>query len=153
MSSDLYSSKILELSTSIKNIGQIDISANPKAKIAKKVSKICGSMVELALEYDVESDQIVKFVINPKACALGQASASILSNSIIGAKSSEVKIARDAFWNMLKNNGPKIENRFADLNYLEAVQDYPMRHASVMLAWDAAIDALDQYSAAEVQAE
>ncbi len=146
MTSDLYSSKILELSTNIKNIGEITNLDEKEFSVSTKVSKICGSKIGLALKYNAEQDIVTDFIINPKACALGQASAAILSQSLIGAKKNEVLKARDALFEMLKNGGKVPLNRFADLAYLEAVQDYPMRHASVMLAWNAAVEAIENKS-------
>lgn len=142
MSSDLYSSKVLELSTNIKNVAEFIAPNIDGFSTSTKISKICGSKVSVAIKLDPQN-AISDFLINPKACALGQASASILSQSIIGARAKEVIAARDALFNMLKNKEKYQLNYFSDLSYLEAVQDYPMRHSSVMLAWNAAVEAIE----------
>ncbi len=141
--SELYSSKVLELSTNVKNVGSLDDTQSNGFITATKISKICGSKISLGIKYDSKQGIISDFLIDPKACALGQASASILSRLIIGSKPSEIIEARDGLENMLKNGMKFPENRFGELSYLEAVQDYPMRHASVMLAWNAAVEAIE----------
>jgi NifU-like protein involved in Fe-S cluster formation len=138
MSSDLYSGRILELAADIPNIGSLPAFHGQ----ATKVARLCGSVVhvEVALDRDVVS----AFAIEPKACALGQASASILSRSIIGATRMQVKDAYDAFKAMLKQNGSPPEGLFWELRYLAPVADYPPRHASALLAFEAALAAIDQ---------
>lgn len=140
---DIYSSKVFELSTTIKAINkEININAENYGE-ASKYSKLCGSEISLALIINDE-DEIIDFSISPKACALGQASASVLSNHIIGAKIEEIVNARNQLIKMLKEDGPVLKGRFWELSYLENVKDYKMRHASVLLAWDAAIEAIEK---------
>lgn len=141
---DIYSSKILELSTNIKNIGKKTDNNSEYFAQASKYSKLCGSEIELGLVLNQSKTDIIDFTINPKACALGQASAAILSQNIIGAKVEEVIKAYGQLKAMLKENGPLPDGRFWDLRYLEAVIDYKPRHASVLLAWEAAVDAINQ---------
>ncbi len=138
MSSDLYSGRVLELASQIPHIG---ILAAPEGR-ARKVSRLCGSDVSVDI---VMTDQIVTdFAIEPKACALGQASASILARNIIGVGRDEIAHARDSLRAMLKDGGAAPSGRFWELRYLAAVADYPPRHTSVMLAFDAALEAVDQ---------
>jgi NifU-like protein involved in Fe-S cluster formation len=137
MSSDLYSNRVLELAADIPNIGQLP---SPQGR-ARRVSKLCGSIVEVDV---CLSGQIVSdFAIDPKACALGQAAASVLSRSVIGAEVEEIRQARDMFHAMLKQGGPPPTGRFWELRHLAGVADYPPRHASTLLAFDAALDAID----------
>ncbi len=146
MNANPYNNRILELSTSIGNIKSIEdfmaIECGKSQKIqqAKKVSKICGSEIEIAVLS--ENNIVLDFAINPKACALGQASASILSHNLLGASLNEIEKARDELFKMLKEGGDFPSGRFWELRYLEGVIDYRPRHASVLLAWDAAIDAI-----------
>ena len=79
-----------------------------------------------------------------KACALGQASSSIMAENVVGATSDELRAVRETMRAMLKENGAPPEGRFADLKYLEPVRDYKARHASTMLTFDAVVDAIDQ---------
>jgi NifU-like protein involved in Fe-S cluster formation len=76
-----------------------------------------------------------------KACALGQAAAAVLGAAVIGAAPEEIEMARDAFRAMLKDGGPAPTGRFSDLAMLEPVKDYPPRHASTLLAFEATVEA------------
>ena len=140
---DIYSSRIMELSTDITNIGPLVAIDESSIGRAIKISKICGSQISIELQFDKSTNRVSNFAIEPKACALGQASASILAKSIIGANLNEIKAARDGLYEMLKNGGDPPEGRFWEIRYLEPVTDYLPRHASVMLAWDAALAAID----------
>jgi NifU-like protein involved in Fe-S cluster formation len=79
-----------------------------------------------------------------KACALGQASSSIMAQHVVGARADELRAVRETMLRMLKENGAPPEGRFADLKYLEPVRDYKARHASTMLTFDAVVDAIGQ---------
>lgn len=142
----VYNSTILELAGNIPRLGRLD---HPDAS-ATAHSRLCGSTVtvDIAMEGDVVTD----FAHDVKACALGQASSSIMARNVIGAHAAEVREARDALRRMLKENGPPPEGRFADLKVLEPVRDYKARHASTMLSFDAVVDAIDQIEAARAKA-
>ena len=135
MIDDLYSNRILALAANMPRAGRL---AAPQAS-AEKVAKLCGSriIVDLVLTDGLVSD----FAQEVQACALGQASAAILGANIIGATVEEIGQARDALRAMLKEAGPKPEGRFADLGVLLPVKDYPARHASTLLAFEAALEA------------
>ena len=113
---------------------------------AEKVSRLCGSKVtvDVALKDGVVSD----FAQDVKACALGQASAAVLGANVIGATVQEIEMARDAFRAMLKTGGPPPEGRFSDLEMLAPVKDYPPRHTSTLLAFEAAVEACPRALAA-----
>jgi NifU-like protein involved in Fe-S cluster formation len=96
--------------------------------------------VELKLKDGVVSE----IAVHPKACALGQAATGVLALNAVGATAQEIRSARDALRAMLKEGGPPPSGRFWELRHLEGVRDYPARHASTMLAFDAAVDALEQ---------
>ena len=138
MIDDIYNAKILEYAGNIGRIGRLEA---PQAT-ATAHSKLCGSTVtiDLAMDGDVVSD----FAHDVKACALGQASSSIMARNVIGASAGELRAVREAMRRMLKENGAPPEGRFADLRYLEPVRDYKARHASTMLTFDAVVDAIDQ---------
>lgn len=135
---ELYHPRIMELAAEIPHVGRLE---KPDGA-ATKVSRVCGSvvMVELALKDGVVSD----IAVHPKACALGQAATGVLAMNAIGATAKEIRDARDALRAMLKDDGPPPSGRFWELRHLEGVRDYPARHASTMLAFDAAVEALDQ---------
>ena len=84
---------------------------------------------------------VADFAQEVKACALGQATAAVLGANVVGARVSEIEMARDAFRAMLKSGGPTPTGRFSDLSMLEPVKDYPPRHASTLLAFEAALEA------------
>ncbi len=134
----VYNSTILELAGNIPLLGRLDA---PDAS-ATAHSRLCGSTVTVDIAMD--GDVVTDFAHDVKACALGQASSSIMARHVIGAHADEVRSAREALRKMLKENGPPPEGRFADLAVLEPVRDYKARHASTMLTFDAVVDALDQ---------
>lgn len=135
---DLYHPRILELAADMPHVGRLE---NPDGA-ATKVSRICGSVVtvELKLKDGVVSD----IAVHPKACALGQAATGVLALNAIGATPADIREARDGLRAMLKDGAAPPRGRFWELRHLEGVRDYPARHASTMLAFDAAVDAIDQ---------
>jgi len=136
MIDDLYSGKVLALAANLPHVGRL---ADPDGS-AEKVSKLCGSRV--VVDVKVRDGQVVDFAQDVKACALGQASASVLGAHILGATLPEIEMARDAFRAMLKQGGPPPEGRFSDISMLAPVKDYPARHASTLLAFEAAAEAV-----------
>ncbi len=138
MIDDIYNAKILGFAGNIGRIGRLD---HPDAT-ARAHSKLCGSKVtvDLAMKDGVVSD----FAHDVKACALGQASSSIMAEHVVGASAEELRAVRETMLKMLKENGAPPEGRFADLKYLEPVRDYKARHASTMLTFDAVVDAIGQ---------
>jgi NifU-like protein involved in Fe-S cluster formation len=132
---DLYSAKVLTLAANMPLAGRL---AAPQAS-SEKVSKLCGSRI--VVDLSLSDGRVCDFAQDVKACALGQASAAVLGANVIGASVAELESARDALKAMLKTGGPAPEGRFADLRVLAVVADYPARHASTMLAFEAAVDA------------
>jgi NifU-like protein involved in Fe-S cluster formation len=135
MIDDLYSAKILKAAANMPRAGRL---ASPQGT-AEKVSKLCGSRV--VVDVTMDGDRISDYAQDVKACALGQAAAAILGEHAIGATVQEVEMARDALRAMLKKGGRSPEGRFADLAMLAPVKDYPPRHASTMLAFEATAEA------------
>src|SRR5260221_13190127 len=141
MLNEVYNRRILELAAAIPRLGLLE---KPDAT-ATAHSKLCGSTVTVDLKMD--GDTVTDFAHEVKACALGQASSSIMARHVVGAKASELRGVREAMLKMLKENGPPPEGRFADLQFLEPVRDYKARHASTMLTFDAVVDAIGQIEA------
>ena len=135
MIDDLYSTKILKLAANMPRAGRLPA---PDAS-SEKVSKLCGSRVTVDLKLD--GGRVVDFAQDVRACALGQASAAVLGENVMGARVDEIETARDQLRAMLKAGGPAPEGRFVDLQALEPVKDYPARHASTLLAFEAAAEA------------
>lgn len=133
----LYSKRILALAADIPHSGRLDA---PDGSAMKR-SPLCGSTVTV----DVRMDQgkIADFAQDVKACALGQASAAVLGAVAIGRTRDEIIAGRDALKAMLKENGPPPHAPFDGLDVLAPARDYKNRHASILLAYDAAIDAID----------
>ena len=141
MIDDIYSSRILEFAGNIPRIGRL---ADPDAS-AKAHSRLCGSTVIVDLK--MVDGRIADFAHDVKACALGQASSSIMARNVVGTSADELKALRETMIRMLKENGPPPEGRFADLRFLEPVRDYKARHASTLLTFDAVVDAIGQIEA------
>ena len=135
MIDDLYSARILKLAANMPRAGRL---AAPDAS-AERISKLCGSKVVVDLK--LEDGQVVDFAQDVKACALGQAAAAVLGEHVLGARVDEIESARDQLRAMLKAGGPAPEGRFVELRALEVVKDYPARHASTLLAFEAAAEA------------
>lgn len=138
MIDDVYNAHILELAGNIPRIGRLEA---PDAS-ATAHSKLCGSTVTIDLK--VEDGHVSDFAHEVKACALGQASSSVMARNIVGATPDELRTVRNEMRAMLKENGAPPQGRFADLKYLEPVRDYKARHASTMLTFDAVVTALDE---------
>jgi NifU-like protein involved in Fe-S cluster formation len=145
MLDDIYNKRILELAGTIPRLGRLE---HPDAT-ATAHSRLCGSTVTVDLK--MEGDVVSDFAHEVKACALGQASSSIMARNVIGSSVSELREVRQAMLKMLKENGPPPTGRFADLQFLEPVRDYKARHASTMLTFDAVVDAIGQIEARRVE--
>ncbi|MBJ6131597.1 iron-sulfur cluster assembly scaffold protein [Ochrobactrum sp. Q0168] len=138
MIDDIYNKRILEFAGNMERIGRL---SEPDA-VATMHSKLCGSTVTVYLK--MADGVVTDFAHEVKACALGQASSSVMARNVIGATSHELKAVRDAMYAMLKENGPAPEGRFEDLKYFEPVRDYKARHASTLLTFDAVVDCIRQ---------
>jgi NifU-like protein involved in Fe-S cluster formation len=141
MLDDIYNTKILELAGNIPRIGRL---ADPQAT-ARAHSRLCGSTV--TVDVKMVEGRVTEFAHDVKACALGQASSSIMARNVIGSTPSELHQVRDTMYRMLKENGTPPAGRWSDLKYLEPVRDYRARHASTLLTFDAVVDAVDQIEA------
>jgi NifU-like protein involved in Fe-S cluster formation len=141
MLTEVYNKRILELAGNIPRIGRLP---QPDAS-ATAHSKLCGSTVTVDLRMD--GDTVTDFAHEVKACALGQASSSIMARNVIGAKAPELRALRDSVRKMLKENGIPPEGKWGDIAVLEPVRDYKARHASTMLTFDAVVSAIDQIEA------
>ncbi len=141
MISDLYSGGILDAAAAIPPARRL---AAPGAS-AKKISRVCGSEIEVDLT--LEGGVVAEFGMAARACALGQAAASIVARNVAGASVDELYQLRDEMRAMLKEDGPPPTGaRWRDLALLETIRDYPQRHASTLLVFEAICDCLDQLS-------
>jgi NifU-like protein involved in Fe-S cluster formation len=144
---DIYNRRVLELAANIPRLGRL---ASPDAT-AKAHSRLCGSTV--VVDIRVRDGRVVDFAHDVKACALGQASSSLMARHVVGATAEELLELRDAMTRMLKANGPAPDGKWADFAVLEPVRSYKARHASTLLTFDAVVDALGQIAAREAVVE
>ncbi len=147
MLDDIYNRRILELAADIPHQGRL---AAPDAS-ATAHSKLCGSVVTVDLT--MAGDVVTDFAHEVKACALGQASSSIMARNIVGSTAAELREIRDVARRLLKENGASPDGKWADLRVLEPVRDYKARHASTLLTFDAVVDAINQIEAKRMAAE
>jgi NifU-like protein involved in Fe-S cluster formation len=141
MLNEIYNKRILELAADIPRLGRL---AQPHAS-ATAHSKLCGSTVTVDLM--VAGDVVTDFAHEVKACALGQASSSIMARLVVGSTADELRTVRHAMRRMLKESGEPPGGRWGELGVLEPVRDFKARHASTLLTFDAVVDALDQIDA------
>ena len=135
---NLYSGRILELATKVPYVDRLE---NPDAS-AKKRSPLCGSAV--TVDITLLDDKITGYAQDVKACALGQAAAAVIGQSIIGRTLNEIQTARNELNAMLKQDGPIPSAPFQDLEVLLPAKDFKNRHASILLSLDATLDAFAQ---------
>ena len=145
MINDIYNKRIIELAGNIPRLGRL----NDPDSSATAHSKLCGSTVTVDLKMD--GPVVTDFAHDVKACALGQASSSIMARHVVGSNAAELRELRETVRKMLKENGKPPEGKWADIAVLEPVRDYKARHASTMLTFDAVVSALDQIEAKRKQ--
>ena len=134
----LYSRRILALTTAIPHQGRLDA---PDGSAMRR-SPQCGSSV--TVDVALANGRIRDFAQQVRACALGQASAAVLGSAVIGRDRAEIQTTRDQLRAMLTDGGDGPAAPFADLEALLPAREYPNRHASILLAWDATLEAMDQ---------
>lgn len=137
----LYSRRILALTAAMPLTGRLPAPGGS----AMRRSPQCGSSVTIDLS--LQDGRIAEFAQEVRACALGQASASVLGSAVMGRSRDEIAATRDALYAMLKTAAPAPTGPFAELEALLPARDYPNRHASILLAWDATLAAMDEAAA------
>lgn len=142
MLDDVYNATILDYAGNIQRLGRLD----DRDATAKAHSKLCGSTVIVDLK--MEDGKVTDFAHEVKACALGQASSSIMARTIIGATGEELKELKRTMYAMLKEGGPAPTGRFEEFRFLEPVREYKARHASTLLTFDAVVDCVEEIEAA-----
>jgi NifU-like protein involved in Fe-S cluster formation len=147
MLNDIYNKRIIELAGNIPRLGRLQ---DPDAS-ATAHSKLCGSTVKVDLKMD--GPVVTDFAHDVKACALGQASSSIMASHVVGSNASELRELRETVRRMLKENGAPPQGKWADIALLEPVRDYKARHASTLLTFDAVVDAINQIEAKAADAK
>lgn len=133
----LYSKQILALAAQIPHLGTLD-APDGEAKVR---APLCGSTV--TAQVVIKDNQIAEFAQNVKACALGQSSASLLGKAVIGLDRATVQRGRDQLSAMLRDNGPAPNAPFGGFEVLIPAREFKNRHASILLAFDAVLKAID----------
>ena len=134
----LYSTRILALASNIPHIGHLPA---PQGT-ARKRAPLCGSSV--GVELTLEEGRIAQFAQEVRSCALGQAAASVVGGAVVGLTPGEVRAGRDALWRMLREGGDAPAAPFENLAVLIPARDHANRHGSIMLAFEATLDAIEQ---------
>ena len=147
MINDVYNKRIIELAGSIPRLGRLE---TPDAS-ATAHSKLCGSTVTIDLK--MNGPVVTDFAHDVKACALGQASSSIMARNVVGSDASELRELRETVRKMLKENGSPPQGKWADIAVLEPVREYKARHASTLLTFDAVVDAIGKIEAGKKLAD
>ena len=138
MLNDIYNERILALAANLPRLGRL---ADPDAS-ATAHSKLCGSTVTVDLK--MRDGVVTDFAHEVRACALGQASSSIMASHVVGARAEDLRDLRDTMRRMLKEHGAPPDGVWSQCAVLEPVRDYKARHASTMLTFDAVVDAITQ---------
>lgn len=138
----LYSGRILALAADIPHLGRLSA---PQAS-ARRRSPLCGSTV--TADVVVKDGRVAEFAQDVKACALGQASAAVLGQVVIGRTLPELEAAREALQAMLKDGGQVPPAPFDGYEVLLPARDYKNRHRSILLALEAACEAMEAAQAA-----
>lgn len=141
--SDLYSEKILDLAGNARQPPRLAV---PDAT-ARKVSRVCGSVIDVDIV--VRDGRIVDYGHEISACALGQTSAAVVAREIVGTPVDEFLGVRQAMHDMLKAEGAPPSGKWADLRFLEPVREYPARHVSTLLVFDAVAAALEKLESSQ----
>lgn len=136
--SDLYSQRILDLAGNAPQPGRLP---QPDAS-ARKTSRVCGSVIEVDIV--LRDGVIAGYGHAVNACALGQTSAAVVAREIVGTPVDEFRALREQMQAMLKADGAAPGGRWDDLSFLEPVRDYPARHASTLLVFDAVVEAIEK---------
>ena len=136
----LYSNRILALAADMPRTERL---SHPDAS-ARKRAPLCGSTV--TVDIGVRDGVVADYAQDVKACALGQASAAVVGAAVVGQNEETIRRGRDQLLDMLKNGGPVPDAPFDALEVLEPAKDYKNRHASIMLAFEATLEALNEAS-------
>lgn len=143
MINEIYNKRILEFAADIPRLQRLDA---PDAT-AVAHSRLCGSKVTVDLK--MRDGTVTDFGHDVKACALGQASSSIMARHVVGSTGAELKALREQMHKMLKEQGPPPAGKWADLEALLPVRDFKARQPSTLLTFDAVADAVTQIEAKE----
>ena len=135
MLSELYNDKILAYAANIPRLGRLDA---PDGSATHR-SRLCGSQV--TVDVKMADGRVADFAHDVKACALGQASSSIMAENVIGSTIEELETLESQMTAMLKEGGPPPDGKFANFACLAPVAEHKSRHASTLLTFGATLEA------------
>lgn len=138
MAADPYSRDVIALAASIPHARRLDA---PQASV-RKVSRLCGS--QITLDMNIADGRVSEIGWDVSACALGQASASVLGSVIIGADRPMLADGLETLNRLLKGDPVPDNSPFVSLSALAPAASYPARHGSIRLAFEAALEAFDK---------
>lgn len=136
MNEPLYGMAVLRLAAAVADYPPLD---GADATVEKR-SPICGSRVVLTLRLD-EQGRAAGIGIQAQACALGQAAATVLARGIVGRSADEVGRVTAGWSGFLAGTVEEVPD-WRDLALLATGRNYPARHASLRLAFEAASEAM-----------
>jgi NifU-like protein involved in Fe-S cluster formation len=136
MAEALYNAAILRLAASIPHQERL---ADPQGTSERR-SPICGSRVTVDVALD-EEGRIARIGLLVRACALGQASASLMAAHAIGRSEAELADARDALAAFLAGERGDV-GTWPGLEIFAPARAHSARHASIRLAFEAATEAV-----------
>ena len=141
---ELYSGRILQLASSIPNAGRLPA---PQGA-ARRRAPLCGSTI--GAEVSLRDGRLAEYAQDVRACALGQAAASVVGAAAAGRSVGEVRAARESLRAMLQDNAPPPAAPFDGLAVLMPARGHANRHGSILLPLDALIEAVEAAEAAAV---
>ncbi len=136
MIDDIYNKDVLRLAA---NISRVEPLESPDARVELR-APLCGSTIKVDLK--IENSRVTDFGQTIKACALGQASASVVAENIIGKSVEEIQAIRDQMESMLTEDGPPPGDAWSPLSALAPAKDAKPRHGAILLPFDAVLKGL-----------
>ncbi len=132
----LYQQLILEHNRNPRHFGPL-----PDATHAGRgQDALCGD--DILVELQIESDRIKAAAFSGEACAVTKASASLLTEWLVGREPAEIIEWVGRFERLLKDASIEDAPELGEINQLRAVSQFPARVRNALLPWDAALNAL-----------
>jgi NifU-like protein involved in Fe-S cluster formation len=135
MTTALYNRDILRLAAAIPHHHRLE---RPQASVEKR-APLCGSRVTVDVVVD-EEGKLADLGQEVRACALGQASASLMGAHAVGRSEAELAEARDALAAFLDGRRED-PGAWPGLEIFREARPYKARHPSILLAFEAVAEA------------
>jgi NifU-like protein involved in Fe-S cluster formation len=132
----LYTPQVLAAAVSLARFPMADeLSLRGEARSAS-----CGSTLAIGLALDDEG-AVDRIGLSAQACAIGQASAAVFAQGAAGRSGAQIAASAQAIRGWLRDEGDMPD--WPGLELLEPARAFPARHGAILLAWDAAVKALE----------